>query len=305
LTVTFKNPKCILKLPRLFELFSRQSKNLTEGLYRCTGSWVGELLKDELPPSALHRAASERNVTDDDLVDMIANLNGENRSSENSWYILLDVLRSWIAELSRKHITDAIEMGHQKRNLISSCFFAGKRCDLDKDLHPFFFSTYGNCYTYNFQTNDQAKQSLSGFTGPQFGLELVLNLETSEYMPTTREIGAKVMVHDPKKKADPEQDAVQIQPGVVTYVGIQMINISRAPAPYKDRCSDEWPSDEQRQWAKSAEHPTYTTQVCLKMCLQKEIIGTCGCWTLTAPGPVDGEPTLDACAYLRNNFNSK
>lgn len=44
----------------------------------------------------------------------------------------------------------------------------------------------------NFHEGDE--ESLSGFTGPQFGLELILNLETSEYMPTTREIGAKVMV---------------------------------------------------------------------------------------------------------------
>lgn len=280
----------------MFALFSRQSKNLTDGLYRCTGSWVGNLLKDELPPSVTHRTFDDQesnnksiDASNESNVDAPSNIaNEENRNSENSWYILLDILRSWIAELSRKHIQDAIEIGHQKHDLISSCYFAGKKCDLDKDLHPFFFSTYGNCYTYNFQVDDQAKQSLSGFTGPQFGLELVLNLETNEYMPTTREIGAKVMVHDPKKKADPEQDAVQIQPGVVTYVGVQMINISRAPAPYKDRCSDEWPSHEQSQWAKSAEHPTYTTQVCLKMCLQKEIIQTCGCWTLTAPGPVDG-----------------
>lgn len=58
---------------------------------------------------------------------------------------------------------------------------------------------------------------------------------------------------------------MQIQPGVVTYVGIQMINISRERAPYTDRCSDDWPTKEQFQWAKTLNHDGYTTQLCLKV----------------------------------------
>ena len=182
---------------------------MTEGLYRCTGNWVGELLKDELPRQSHDPPVNSFGIE----LPTAEVVKEQNRGTENSWYILLDLLRSWIAELSRNQIDQAIQIGHQKKDLISSCYFAGKRCDMDRDLHQIFFSTYGNCYTYNFQRNENTEQSLSGFTGPQFGLEMVLNLETSEYMPTTREIGAKVMVHDPKKKADPEQDAVQIQPG--------------------------------------------------------------------------------------------
>lgn len=56
-------------------------------------------------------------------------------------------------------------------------------------------------------------QKLSGFTGPKFGLELVLNLEVDQYMPTSRETGAKIVIHDRSQKADPDQDAVHVPPG--------------------------------------------------------------------------------------------
>ena len=82
---------------------------------------------------------------------------------------------------------------------------------------------------------------MSGFTGPKFGLELTFDLEKEAYMPTSREAGVKVVVHDRSLKADPDQDAINVAAGVVTYVGVQMQDVTRLPAPYVDACSDDWP----------------------------------------------------------------
>lgn len=132
-------------------------------------------------------------------------------------------------------------IGHQSSDLIKSCYFAGKKCDPDKDFKGTFYPQHGNCFTYAMDSGEAEKESLSGFTGPKFGLELMFNLEKEAYMPTSRESGVKIVLHDRGQKADPDQDAINISPAVVTYVGVQMQNISRLPAPYPDKCSDDWP----------------------------------------------------------------
>lgn len=45
-------------------------------------------------------------------------------------------------------------------------------------------------------SGEAAKESMSGFTGPKFGLELLFNLEKDQYMPVSREAGVKITVHD-------------------------------------------------------------------------------------------------------------
>lgn len=99
--------------------------------------------------------------------------------------------------------------------MIKGCYFGGKKCDYT-EFDSLFSSSYGNCFSYNLAaTNGQIEKpkKLSGFTGPKFGLELTLNLEVDQYMPTSRETGAKIVIHDQFQKADPDQDAIHIPPG--------------------------------------------------------------------------------------------
>lgn len=126
---------------------------------------------------------------------------------------------------------------------------------------------------------------LKGFTGPKFGLELTLNLETDQYMPTSREAGAKVIVHDSATRADPDQDAVHVPPSLVTYVGVRLVNITRLPDPYPDKCSDDWEDKNLKKWAKALSYETYSTQICLKLCLQRFTILHCKCWSSSSPPP--------------------
>lgn len=185
---------------------------------------------------------------------------------------------------------EAKAIGHQSEHLIQQCYFAGRHCYASEDFSDFFYNSYGNCFTYNLQlhNNESANESmgaLSGFTGPKFGLELTLDLETDQYMPTSREAGAKVIVHDSATRADPDQDAVHVPPGLVTYVGVRLVNITRLPAPYPDKCSDNWQDMILKRWAKHLSYETYSSQICLKLCLQRFTIKHCKCWSSSSPPP--------------------
>ena len=85
---------------------------------------------------------------------------------------------------------------------------------------------------------------------------------------------------------------------MVTYVGIQLINITRLAAPYRDQCSDDWLDDWVKEWAISIDHGPYTSQFCLKLCLQTYTLTKCDCWTVSAPPP--NNSTRKQCNLRRN-----
>ncbi|KAI1292797.1 Degenerin mec-4 [Halotydeus destructor] len=270
LTAIFAKTGCIWKAPKLLKLFQKVSEQLITQLTTCTGPWVSGLL-------GVNETTSS--------------------SSETPWFILLDLMQSWMADLSRKHPDQAKLIGHQAKDMIKSCYFAGKKCNIERDFQSEFYSQHGNCFSYN--TDEVAAEVLqTGFTGPQFGLELTLTLETESYMPTSKEAGLKIVVHDRWQKADPDQDAVNVPPGVITYLGVQMLNITRLKAPFQDKCTDDWPEGEMKKWALALNHDTYTTQTCLKICLQQFVIKRCRCWTQTAPWPPFAEEPQ--CSERRN-----
>lgn len=70
-----------------------------------------------------------------------------------------------LASLSRVSPEKAMAIGHQASDLIKSCYFAGKRCDPEKDFKATFYSQHGNCFTYDMGSGEAEKESLSGFTG--------------------------------------------------------------------------------------------------------------------------------------------
>ena len=110
-------------------------------------------------------------------------------------------------------------------------------------------------------------------------------------MPTSREAGAKVIVHDSATRADPDQDSVHVPPGLVTYVGVRLVNITRLAAPYPDKCSDDW---------QDMSYETYSSQICLKLCLQSYTIKHCKCWSSSSPPP---QTEVFQCDTRKNKSN--
>lgn len=113
---------CIWKAPKLIKLFQGTSEQLIKQLSTCTGPWVNGLLGFNETFAA---------------------------KGETPWFILVDLLQSWLANLGRKHPEEAKLIGHQARDMIRSCSFAGKKCDVERDFRSVFFSQHGNCFSYN------------------------------------------------------------------------------------------------------------------------------------------------------------
>lgn len=88
--------------------------------------------------------------------------------------------------------------------------------------------------------------------------------------------------------------------GLVTYVGVKMINITRLESPYPDRCADNWQDARLGTWATALGYVTYSTQICLKLCLQRYTVKHCKCWSSSSPAPRGNETDVTQCNTRRN-----
>ncbi|GFS81301.1 degenerin mec-10 [Nephila pilipes] len=87
--------------------------------------------------------------------------------------------------------------GHHPFDFKKSCLFNRKICP--ENFTTYFQNLrYGNCVTFNKQTREMKPLYVSHI-GPDSGLVLDLNLETSFYSPATESFGARFVIHDPMK----------------------------------------------------------------------------------------------------------
>ncbi len=104
---------------------------------------------------------------------------------------------------------------------------------------------YGNCFTFNSELNtgDQyAGKRICSMTGPQFGLEMVINIDQGNYMTggQTQQAGARLTVQDTPFNPLPDEFGSNVMPNTQTAFSIQEVNITRYPTPYTSNCTSDW-----------------------------------------------------------------
>ncbi|XP_059175716.1 acid-sensing ion channel 1C-like [Physella acuta] len=99
--------------------------------------------------------------------------------------------------------------------MLIQCSFAGRKCFPDNFTHV-YSETYGNCYTIQYEKFIMRKN------GPPNGLELILYVESAEYIPTImHETGFRVVVHQQGTVPFPNEDSVSVMPGTSTFIGVK------------------------------------------------------------------------------------
>ncbi|KAG8200392.1 hypothetical protein JTE90_028569 [Oedothorax gibbosus] len=151
--------------------------------------------------------------------------------------------------------------GHQAEDFIKSCSFNGEDC-FHTDFSVYSDGTYGNCFTFN--TANTSKEPLkTSYIGPNSGLTLELDVESSEYIWLTQSVGARVIVHDPYKEPIAQDIGINVSPGFETTLGLSMTSMIRLESPYIDHCKKYGRGDSKRQ--------------CDISCNEKKIFSRCGC----------------------------
>ncbi|KAG8198234.1 hypothetical protein JTE90_021491 [Oedothorax gibbosus] len=180
---------------------------------------------------------------------------------------------------------DRYEAGYKADTFIESCSYNSESCST-RNFTNFQSIEFGNCFTFNAKSESNMKPLKTPYIGPNSGLVVTLNLGINDYSPLTSSIGARVVVHEPHAKPNPEDYGFNISPGFETSVSLQQRSIHRLPHPYRDKCKhydQEFMDSDRNQ------------EDCIRKCMQNENFQRCGCADPFLPA----DSSLDLCD-LRN-----
>ena len=66
-------------------------------------------------------------------------------------------------------------------------------CNLERDFKLQLDPVFGNCFTFNYNDSVTLKNSRAG---PMYGLRLLLNINQTDYLPSTEAAGVRLVVHE-------------------------------------------------------------------------------------------------------------
>ncbi|XP_075740506.1 acid-sensing ion channel 2-like [Rhipicephalus microplus] len=189
-------------------------------------------------------------------------------------------LQVWMAQRhkeERSTVRRLFRLGHQLWDMIVYCRYAQKNCTDQMLFSPTFDSHYGNCFCFHCGSTERKNEEFYRYhaaTAPEDGLELVLDAQAPEYLPTTTEMGFVVVVHGHGFRPVLCNDVVFVEPGYVTYISLSMEKRAALPEPYQYPCRSSWPRSLRRF---SRNNSMYTREDCLYLCEQDHTRSMCGC----------------------------
>ncbi|ELT93943.1 hypothetical protein CAPTEDRAFT_185240 [Capitella teleta] len=182
------------------------------------------------------------------------------------------------------------ELGHQLEDFVVDCEYNQYEC-YNGTYTSFYNWQYGNCFTFNNKGNTL----LSTNTGPIYGqsticrneiviacvilgFRLTFNIEQDEYVgDLTSKAGVRVMVHPKTTMPFPENNGVDVAPGVATAIGIRKVNIQWLGGRYGECVSPAISHTDINVYESLYPSTAYTREACDNTCFQQQMISICGC----------------------------
>ncbi|VDD96821.1 unnamed protein product [Enterobius vermicularis] len=181
-----------------------------------------------------------------------------------------------VAAMPREHRQN---LSYTLHEFVLRCSFNNFKLHMDP--------VYGNCYTFNFNDSVELKNSRAG---PMYGLRLLLNVNQSDYMPTTEAAGVRLVVHEQDQEPFPDTFGYSAPTGFISSFGLKTKVLHRLRAPY-GKCEDDF----RPEGYIYEEH--YSPEGCYRSCFQHAVINTCQCGDPRFPLP----PGFSHYCDIKNN----
>ena len=106
---------------------------------------------------------------------------------------------------------------------------------------------------------------------------MTLFLDYAEYIGLLApNVGARVLVHDPRVLPDLQTESFPIAAGEATFIAVKMEVVNRKGSPYGS-CTENWPESLMLDEAFKKKWPKYTQESCIKKCVSNEVLRKCMC----------------------------
>ena len=160
---------------------------------------------------------------------------------------------------------------HALEDFIAECFFQGRNCNVRESFVP-VLTQLGYCYTFNSGRNGRPINYTNG-TGPRQGLQLLLNIQQSEYIASLNgDAGVKIAVHPQGEPGQPNV-GVAVPPGRNAFIGLQEKRVEDTSSNRRDTCRDNDDTETTFNFLQGK----YSTSACLVDCFFTNIAHSCGC----------------------------
>ncbi|XP_055932072.1 amiloride-sensitive sodium channel subunit beta-like [Argiope bruennichi] len=130
---------------------------------------------------------------------------------------------------------DMVEYGVNFDSLIISCSFEGSRCNRE-NFTVLYHPKYGKCYMFNFVGDRTSKleKPLDIYSyGSSSGLQLILHVSEEQAVDLlNRELGVRVVVHDPRDLPFVAEYGINIRPMDMSAIEVTFASIERLGPPW-------------------------------------------------------------------------
>ncbi|GFQ74657.1 degenerin mec-4, partial [Trichonephila clavata] len=179
-----------------------------------------------------------------------------------------DVERFFIPELD---IVNNYGMPYD--NLILSCSYGPDACS---DIVTLYSPTYGKCYMFNYVGTFNDKDTpvkIAKQPGRTHGLQLYMQVRKEDTIPLlTRDLGVRIVVHDPRSIPIAAQNGIDIRPGDMASISMEYLEMNRLGQPW-GKCAEDG-----QVLANNYSGDPYIQSECESFCINQEVFKRCHCW---------------------------
>ena len=182
--------------------------------------------------------------------------------------------------------TELSDLAHSPEDTIKDCSAMGgisnqcKKTMNGQKANRVMIPRYGVCYLHNFeQLNSGIRPEGVGSSGPDYGLQLVFNINSHYYMRygLSRATGILLTLNDPQTMPLVLSKPILLGTNIKTGIKVLKEVITRQKAPYVTNCSDHYPPEYLNTLPFDPTKVNYNMEYCKAVCRVKYIEKTCGC----------------------------
>nr|CDJ82023.1 Na+ channel domain containing protein [Haemonchus contortus] len=186
-----------------------------------------------------------------------------------------------------------VALSQSKHEFIEMCSFNGHECNIDEDFRIHVDPEFGNCFTFNYDVDNNYTSSRAG---PMYGIRVLLFVNTSDYMTTSESAGVRLAIHSPTEYPFPDTFGYSAPVGFASSFGMKKKLIQRLSKPYGDCMHSETYNKTNYIYQQYDYHP----EGCHRSCFQTNLIRDCSCGDPRFPVPETSKHCSAFNATARN-----
>jgi hypothetical protein len=231
-------------------------------------------------------------------LNALSNLANDSSSNEEEYYHVLHQKEfNYYHSKLEFHFPDYLyHFGFKLDEIVISCLYQNKPCNMTSDWRWFHSYHYGNCFRFNggwsqATINDTLKEEVIKTTkkpGAEFGLILELFVGDPANKLLDSRTGFKIIINNQSVESLPSEEGITVGPGLWNEIAIERTFINTLPSPFsncittidaKNSANNNVLDIMLNRFNKTDYHHKF----CLKLCLQLYLIKKCGCGSFKDP----------------------